>query len=203
MDKKTEVKRLLEKVESQKGIERAKTLKSILELVADPLTEEEWKEAETPLRPVPKRAIAVSFSHDARSIEKLTQTRREAAEKLEAAKMERAQAKKRLKELRKKLGAVRDPEWPDLKYPLPTGFVQVIAPQQHSLYEDGEVAAIRRSGIEVRKETEKAVQVYYLVNSKYRPEVFEWWPKSQIAIEDGRVVGVSEWFAKKNKLPSR
>ncbi len=34
MDKKTEVKRLLEKAESQKGIERAKTLKVVLEIVA-------------------------------------------------------------------------------------------------------------------------------------------------------------------------
>lgn len=42
MDKKTEAKRLLEKAESQKGIERAKTLKAVLELVSDlPIADDE------------------------------------------------------------------------------------------------------------------------------------------------------------------
>lgn len=190
MDKKTEILQLLDKAKEQHGLEKAATLANILKLVADPLTEEEWKEAERPLRPAPKKLIGAG-----------TGGRNWRGVKPETAQKDYEAAKGRLKALRAKVAAVRNPEWPNLKAALPEGFVRVISPMQEHLYESDQVAAIRQSDIEVRKEAEKAVQVYYLKHSKYSPEVFEWWPKSQIVVEDGRVVAVKEWFANKNRLP--
>lgn len=165
----------------------------------DPLSAEEWTKAERPLRPAPKRVVSAGFGGQRRTPEeRLSQASKEASEK-----KARSDAKKELQALRKKVAAVRDPQWPVLESKLPDGFVQVISAKQKSLYEKNEIAAIRSSDISVQKETEKAVQVHFLTNNRFSPEKWEWLPKSQVVIKDGRVVGMQEWVAKKHGFPSK
>ena len=165
----------------------------------DPLSPEEWAKAERPLRPASKRVASAGFGGQRRtSEERLAQANKEAA-----AKEDRSEAKKELQALRKKVAAVRDPQWPVLENKLPDGFVQVISAKQKSLYEKNEIAAIRSSDISVQKETEKAVQVHFLTNNRFSPEKWEWLPKSQVVVKDGRVVGMQGWLAKKHGFPSK
>lgn len=165
----------------------------------DPLSPEEWAKAERPLRSAPKRVTYAGLGG-----QRLTpEERLSLANKQAAAKKARSDAKKELQALRKKVAAVRDPKWPDLESKLPEGFVQVIDPVQGSLYEKGEIAAVRSSDISIQKETEKAVQVHYLVSNRYSPEKWEWLPKSQIITKGDRVVATKEWLAKKHGFPSK
>jgi hypothetical protein len=165
----------------------------------DPLSPDEWAKAERPLRPAPKRVASAGFGGQRQTPEdRLSQANKEAS-----AQKARSEAKKELQALRKKVAAVRDPQWPVLESKLPDGFVQVISAKQKSLYEKNEIAAIRSSDISVQKETEKAVQVHFLTNNRFSPEKWEWLPKSQVVVKNGRVVGMQGWLAKKHGFPSK
>lgn len=105
--------------------------------------------------------------------------------------------KKRAAELREKVKkAGHDYEFPATNTKIPEGFVRVTAPMTHSNIKSGYLAAAKHSGISVMKETPNAVQVSYLAQKA--PQKFEWLPKSQIVVENGYVVGMSGWLAKKN-----